>query len=161
MFSSTTVIVPQSGSNICMTTGPTGKKNNSLHQGEMIEKTINKKFRCIITMRHASHSLLSPDKFLTYWAAFSSGVKSSEGVSWWSVNTAFTRQSSAETWTLIGFGRMRVLCGRTEEQSENKQDRWTWGEVGVDGYTGAEEKEQVTWHRWRGVHGLSNSALCL
>lgn len=62
---------------------------------------------------------------------------------------------------------MQVLCGRTEEQSENKQDRWTWGVVGgcggvgVDGCTGAEEKEQVTWHRYGGDHRLSNSALCL
>lgn len=52
---------------------------------------------------------------------------------------------------------MRVLCGRTEEHSENKQDRWTWGEV--DGYTGAEEKEQVTWHRWGGSQALRQRPL--
>lgn len=46
----------------------------------MIEKTINKKFQCIITVRHASHSLLSPDKLLTYWAAFSSESKLLRGL---------------------------------------------------------------------------------
>lgn len=57
MFWWTTVIVHHLGSNICMT--------NVRISARWSKKTRNKKFQCITTVRHASHSLLGPDKLLT------------------------------------------------------------------------------------------------
>lgn len=94
-------------------------------------------------------SPLSLHHLLAHCAAFmlpEPQSQPSEGRPWQGVNIALTRQSWTEMWTLIVFGRTRVLRGHTAG-AERKQTRKRDGAAGVG---------------WGGrVHSLYNSTIFL